>query len=392
MLVGFFDAMRAARIPVSVRELLDLVEALQAHLVFADMEQFYFLARAVLVKDERHYDKFDRAFAAYFEGLPDVERLSEALIPDEWLRLEFERQLSAEDKARLQGLGGLDKLLETFRQRLEEQQKKHAGGNKWIGTGGTSPFGSGGYHPEGIRLGEAGTRRGKAVKVWQQREYRNLDEDVEVSRRNIQLALRRLRKFARQGAAQELDIDMTIDHTAREGGLLDIQMRPERRNAVKLLLLFDIGGSMDPHVKVCQELFSACRTEFKHLEYYYFHNFIYEAVWRNNFRRMSEITPTHQLLRTYGPDWKVVFVGDAAMAPYEITQPGGSVEHWNEEAGFVWMQRFVSHFRRLVWINPYAEEHWAYSASTGLVRELVQNQMYPLTLHGLEQGMRQLAK
>ncbi len=309
-----------------------------------------------------------------------------------WLRKEFERLLTDEEKAQIQSLGGLDKLIEEFKKRLEEQKERHAGGNKWIGTGGTSPFGSGGFNPEGIRVGDAGKRQGKAAKVWDQREYKNLDDQVELGTRNIKIALRRLRKFAREGAAEELDIDGTIDHTAKDAGLLNIQMRPERRNTVKLLLLLDIGGSMDAHVKVCEELFSACKTEFKHLEYFYFHNFIYESVWKNNLRRSSERTATFDLLHKYGPDYKVVFVGDAAMAPYEITQAGGSVEHWNEEAGYVWMQRFMEKYKKLIWINPYPKDTWNYTASTGLVRELVKEQMYPLTLSGLEEGMRFLSR
>lgn len=392
MLLNLFNEMRAAKVPVSVRELLDLHHALQRHVVFADMDEFYYLARAILVKDERHFDKFDRAFAAYFKGLENLDRHIEALIPEDWLRKEFERSLTAEERAQIQSLGGLDKLIEAFKQRLQEQKERHAGGNKWIGTGGTSPFGSGGFNPEGIRVGDAGERQGKAVKVWDQREYKNLDDQMELGTRNIKLALRRLRRFARQGAAEELDIDGTIDHTARDAGLLNIQMRPERRNTVKLLLLFDIGGSMDAHVRVCEELFSACRTEFKHLEYYYFHNCVYETVWKNNLRRTSERYSTFDLLHKYGDDYKVVFVGDAAMAPYEITQPGGSVEHWNEEAGYVWMQRIMAKFRKVIWINPYPRQAWDYTASTHLVRELIEDRMYPLTLQGLEDGMRYLSK
>lgn len=392
MLLNLFNEMRAAKVPVSVRELLDLINALEQRVTFADMDEFYFLARAILVKDERHFDKFDRAFSAYFNGLQNLDQHLEALIPEEWLRKEFERSLSAEERAQIQSLGGLDKLIEAFKQRLEEQKGRHAGGSKWIGTGGTSPFGSGGYNPEGIRVGDAGERQGKAVKVWDQREYRNLDDSVELGTRNIKVALRRLRQFARQGAADELDIDGTIDHTARDGGLLNIQLRPERRNNVKLLLLFDIGGSMDAHVKVCEELFSACRTEFKHLEYFYFHNCVYETVWKDNHRRNAERISTHDLLHKYGPDYKVVFIGDAAMAPYEITHPGGSVEHWNEEPGLVWLQRFVQTYRKLIWINPYPQHTWGYTASTHLIRELVEERMYPLTLSGLEDGMRYLAK
>ena len=392
MLLNLFNEMRAAKVPVSVRELLDLINALKHNVVFADMDEFYYVARAILVKDERHYDKFDRAFAAYFKGIENLDQHIEALIPDEWLRREFERSLSDEERAQIESLGGLDKLIEAFKQRLEEQKGKHQGGNKWIGTGGTSPFGSGGYNPEGFRLGEDGKRQGKAVKVWDQREYKNLDDQVELGTRNIKVALRRLRKFARQGAEDEFDLSGTIDHTARDGGLLNIQVRPERRNKVKMLILFDIGGSMDAHVKVCEELFSACKTEFKHMEYYYFHNFIYESVWKNNLRRGSERTSTQDLLHKYGADYKVIFIGDAAMAPYEVTQAGGSVEHWNEEPGYVWMQRFMQKFKKLIWINPYPKHTWDYTASTSIIRELVEDKMYPLTIEGLEEGMRYLAK
>lgn len=392
MLLNLFHELRAARVPVSLRELLDLIAALERNVVFADMDEFYYLARAVLVKDERHYDKFDRAFAAYFKGLENLQEHIEALIPEDWLRREFMRQLSDEERAQIQSLGGLDKLIETFKQRLKEQQKRHAGGNKWIGTGGTSPFGSGGYHPEGIRIGDAGERQGRAVKVWEQREYKNLDEDEQLNTRSIQMALRRLRQFARQGAAEEFDLPGTIEHTARDGGLLNIRMRPERRNTVKLLILFDIGGSMDAHIEECQALFSACRTEFKHLEYYYFHNFLYESVWKNNQRRNSERTPTYDLLHTYGSDWKVIIVGDASMAPYEISHAGGSVEHWNEEPGYLWMQRFMQHFDKLVWLNPYPEHAWRYTQSIGMTRELVEGEMYPMTLAGLEQAMQSLSR
>ncbi|WP_295478363.1 VWA domain-containing protein [uncultured Pseudomonas sp.] len=392
MLINLFNEMRAARVPVSLRELLDLIEALQQRVVFANIDEFYFLARAILVKDERHFDKFDRAFGAYFNGLQDLDEALQALIPEDWLRKEFERSLTPEERAQIQSLGGLDKLLEAFKQRLAEQKERHAGGNKWIGTGGTSPFGSGGYHTEGIRVGDAGQRQGKAVKVWEQREYRNLDDQVELGTRNLKVALRRLRKFAREGAAEELDLDGTIEHTARDAGLLNIQMRPERRNAVKLLLLFDIGGSMDAHVKVCEELFSACKTEFKHLEYYYFHNCVYETLWKDNLRRNAERIATQDVLHTYGADYKVIFVGDAAMAPYEISQPGGSVEHWNEEPGYLWMQRFMAKFRKLIWINPYPRHAWEYTTSTHIIRDLVEQRMYPLTLEGLDEGIRYLAK
>ncbi len=391
MLLNLFSELRAARVPVSLRELLDLIAALEKNIVFADMDEFYYLARAILVKDERHYDKFDRAFAAYFEGLENLNEHIEALVPEEWLRQEFLRSLSAEEREQIKSLGGLDNLIEAFKQRLEEQQKRHSGGSKWIGTGGTSPFGSGGYNPEGIRVGDAGERQGRAVKVWDKREFKDLDDQVELGTRNIKMALRRLRQFARTGAADELDLPSTIKQTARDGGLLNIQMRPERRNTVKLLVLFDIGGSMDAHIQVCQELFSACKAEFKHLEYYYFHNYVYESLWKNNARRYQESTPTHEVLNTYGQDYKVIFVGDAAMAPYEVTHIGGSVEHWNKEAGYVWMQRFLEKFDKLVWLNPYPKQHWQYTQSTQIIRQQLENQMYPMTLEGIEQAMRYLA-
>ena len=392
MLLNLFTEMRAAKVPVSLRELLDLINALKHNVVFADMDEFYYLARAILVKDERHYDKFDRAFAAYFEGIENLDQHIEALIPDEWLRREFERSLSAEERAKIESLGGLDKLIEAFKERLEEQKGKHQGGNKWIGTGGTSPFGSGGYNPEGFRIGNEGERQGRAVKVWEQRDYKDLDDQVEIGTRNIKVALRRLRKFARQGAESEFDLNSTIDHTARDGGLLNIQMRAERRNTVKLLILFDIGGSMDEHVKISEELFSACRTEFKHMEYYYFHNFIYEGLWKNNARRHNERILTQDILHKYGDDYKVIFVGDAAMSPYEIAQPGGSVEHWNDEPGYVWMQRFMQKFKKIIWLNPYPKNAWQYTQSTSMIRELIEDQMYPMTIEGLEQGMSYLAK
>ena len=392
MFIGLFETLKRAGVPVSLRELLDLHAVAERGVVFADMEAFYQVARTVMVKDERHFDRFDRAFAAWFDGLENLDAAIEALIPDDWLRREFEKQLSEEEKAQIESLGGLEQLIEAFKQRLEEQQERHAGGNKWIGTGGTSPFGSGGYNPEGIRIGNAGERQGRAVKVWEQREYKNLDEDEQLNTRSIQMALRRLRQFARQGAAEEFDLPATIEHTARDGGLLNIRMRPERRNTVKLLILFDIGGSMDAHIEECQALFSACRTEFKHLEYYYFHNFIYESVWKNNQRRHSERTPTYDLLHTYGSDWKVIFVGDASMAPYEVSHAGGSVEHWNEEPGYVWMQRFMQHFERLVWLNPYPQQSWHYTRSIDMIRKLVEGEMYPMTLAGLEQAMQALAR
>jgi len=391
MLIGFFLNLRRYKLPVSVTELLSLIEALQQHLVFADLDEFYFLARTCLVKDEKHFDKFDRAFGAYFQDLETLDDILEQMIPEEWLRSEFLKQLSDEEKAKIESLGGLEKLLEEFQKRLEEQKERHSGGNRWIGTGGTSPFGNSGYNPEGIRVG-GNSRNKSAAKVWQKREFRNLDDSVSLGTRNIQVALRKLRKFARSGAAEELDLDDTITSTARNAGLLDIKMVPERHNAVKVLIFFDVGGSMDPHVRVCEELFSACRSEFKHLEYFYFHNFIYEHVWKDNQRRYRETTPLQEVLRTYGKDYRVIFVGDASMAPYEITSRYGSVEHMNEEPGATWMQRVTDAFGKLVWLNPIGEEYWQYTASIGMARELVDEHMYPMTLEGLDRAIAYLVK
>ncbi|MGM0434165.1 MAG: vWA domain-containing protein [Pseudomonadota bacterium] len=392
MLIDFFLEVRRAGVPASLREFLDLTEALQKRLAFADMEDFYFLSRLCLVKDERHYDKFDRAFDAYFKGIENLDELLEALIPDDWLRSEFEKHLSEEEKAQIESLGGLEELIETFKQRMDEQTDRHEGGNKWIGTGGTSPFGANGYNPEGYRIGQDRGRHGRAVKVWEKREYRDLDDSVTISSRNIKVALKRLRKFARQGAPEHLDMDDTIRNTARNGGYLDLKMVPERHNAVKVLLFFDVGGSMDPHVKVCEELFSACREEFKHLEYYYFHNFIYEGVWKDSSRRTTEITPTWEVINTYPSDYKVIFVGDATMAPYEVSHPGGSIEHWNEEAGSTWFQRLTDHFSKVVWLNPLPEDYWGQGGSLGMIQKLVGFQMYPMTLEGLESAMRYLSR
>ncbi len=390
MLINFFMCLKENRLPVSLTELFALLECLEQNLAFASVDDFYHLARLCMVKDEKHYDRFDRAFSRYFE---DIESNAEAFadaVPEQWLRKQFEASLSEEEKAKLESLGGLEKLLEEFKKRLQEQRKRHEGGSKWIGTGGTSPFGAYGYHPEGIRLGQETGRSGKAVKVWDRREYRDLDDSVEIGTRNIKLALRKLRRFAREGAEEELDMDETISSTARGGGLLDIKMVPERHNAVKVLLFFDVGGSMDPHVKICEELFSAARSEFKHLEYYYFHNFLYESVWTKGRRRHAETEPTFDLIRKYPKDYKVIFVGDATMAPYEITHAGGSIEHYNEEPGAVWMRRMTDHFEHLVWLNPTPRDYWEHSYSIGLVRELVDKRMMALTLNGLEDAMRTL--
>jgi len=391
MLVNFFHGLKDAGVPVTTRELLDLLQAMKQNLAFADIDAFYNLSRAVLVKDEKYYDRFDRAFGAHFRELEDLDDVIEALIPDDWLRSEFIKQLSEEEKQKIESLGGLEKLIETFKERLEEQKKKHKGGSKWIGTEGTSPFGNDGYNPEGIRIGGESKNK-RAVKVWDRRDFKNYDDGVELGTRNIKIALRRLRKFARTGSADELDLDDTISSTARNAGLLDIKMVPERHNAVKVLLFLDVGGSMDPHVKVCEELFSAARTEFKHLEYFYFHNFLYESVWRNNIRRHNQRTATLDLMHKYGHDYKVVIVGDASMSPYEIVQPGGSVEHWNEEAGELWLRRLRETYSKCVWLNPVPKDEWQYTQSIGITNQLMEGQMFPLTLAGLEDAMGALVK
>ena len=392
MLVRFFSDLRAGGVPVTLPEFLGLLEGLEARVAALSPEDFYYFARMALVKDERHFDRFDRVFAEHFAG---AEKLFEKLwaeLPADWLQTLSERLFSDEEKRHIQSLGGWRKLLETLRQRLREQQGRHEGGNRWIGTAGTSPFGNRGFNPEGVRIGQAGSHQGRALKVWEARDYRNLDDGVELGTRNLKMALRRLRRFAREGAPEELDLEGTIDSTARHAGILDIRLQPERRNAIKLLLLLDVGGSMDPHVKVCEELFSAARAEFKHLEYFYFHNFPYERLWKDNRRRFSEITDTQKLLRTFNADYHVVFIGDATMSPYEIEQPGGSVEHWNDEPGRVWMQRIAAHFPRLVWLNPEPEDHWKWTPSLQITREIIGNRMFPLTLDGIDRAMRELKR
>ena len=390
MLVDFFLHLKARQLPVSTKELLALLEALQARLVGASLDDFYLLARAILVKDEALYDRFDRAFGEYFKGVEALPGL-EAMIPEEWLELAAKRHLSEEDRLKLQKLG-YEKLFEQFRQRLAEQKERHAGGSKWIGTAGTSPYGHGGYHPEGIRIGGESAGNRTAIKVWEQREFRNLDDSVDLGVRNIKVALRRLRRFARQGAATELDLDGTIAGTARNAGWLDLQMRPERHNAVKVLLFLDIGGSMDDHIAACEELFSAARSEFKHLEHFYFHNCVYEGVWKDNRRRHGERMPTWDVIHTYGADYKLIFVGDATMSPYEIARPGGSVEHWNEEAGATWLERMLNTWSHAVWLNPLPEAHWTYAPSLHMIRQLFGNRMFPLSPDGLERAMRALSR
>ena len=395
MFLPFFSALRSHAVPVSLREFLAFLEAMRANLVTYDAEGFYFLARAILVKDERNIDKFDRAFAATFSGLEAItlEQVLEAVdIPGDWLEKLAEKHLTAEEKAEIEALGGFDKLMETLKKRLEEQKGRHQGGNKWVGTAGTSPFGAYGYNPEGVRIGQDASRHQKAVKVWDKREFRNLDDSVELGTRNIKVALKRLRRWARDGADEELDLNGTIRATA-EHGYLDVVTRPERRNAVKVLLFLDVGGSMDPHVKVVEELFSAARAEFKHMEYFYFHNCLYEGVWRDNRRRWDAQMPTHEVLRTYGPDYKCIFVGDASMSPYEVAYPGGASEHWNAESGATWLTRAREQWSSVLWINPIPEKYWSYTQSIGMIRDVMgEDAMVPMTLEGLSRGMKALTR
>lgn len=392
MFLPFLAELRKAGLPVSLREFLSFLEALDAGLAMFDVEEFYHLARLTLVKDESKIDRFDRAFAAAFKGLeniPDASVLEAVAIPPEWLQKLAEKVLTPEERAEIAALGGFDKLMETLRQRLAEQKGRHQGGNKWIGTAGTSPFGAYGYNPEGVRIGQDSSRHQRAVKVWDKREFRNLDDQVELGTRNIKVALKRLRAWARHGAAEELDLNGTIRATA-DHGYLDVQLRPERRNAVRVLLLLDIGGSMDSHIKVAEELFSAARAEFKHLEHFYFHNCLYEGVWRDSRRRWTEVTPTWEVLNRFGRDWKCIFVGDAAMSPYEITHAGGANEHWNPEPGAVWLDRARAQWPDHVWLNPLPERDWRHTRSVGMVREIFENRMFPLTLDGLTRAMRVL--
>jgi uncharacterized protein len=385
------DELRHAGIPASLKEHLVLLEALDREVIERSPEDFYYLARATFVKDEGLLDRFDQVFAKVFKGLETSYGTEAAEIPEDWLRKVAELYLTEEQMKEIEKLGSWDEIMETLKKRLEEQKERHQGGNKWIGTGGTSPFGAYGYNPEGVRIGQEEGRHGRAIKVWDKREFKNLDSTKELGTRNIKIALRRLRRFAREGAADELDIDATIDGTARQGWL-DIQMRPERHNAVKLLLFLDVGGSMDPHIKLCEELFSATTAEFKNMEFFYFHNCLYEGVWKDNRRRFSERTPTWDVLHKYGHDYKVIFVGDASMSPYEITHPGGSVEHFNEEAGAVWMHRIANTYPATAWLNPVPEKHWGYSQSIAIMRELLNDRMFPLTLDGLDDAMRELSR
>jgi len=391
MLIEFFLKLKDGGVPVSIKEFLMLLEAMEKQVVFGSVEDFYYLARTCLVKDEKYFDRFDRVFSAYFKGIIDVEDVV-AQIPEEWLRKLAEKHLTEEEKQIIESMGGWEKLMETLKQRLEEQKGRHQGGNKWIGTAGTSPFGAYGYNPEGVRIGQQESRHRRAVKVWDKREYKNLDDSVEIGTRNLKIALRKLRKFARTGSPDELDLDDTVRSTAKNAGWLDLKMVPERHNAVKVLLFLDVGGSMDDHIRICEQLFSAARTEFKHLEYFYFHNFIYERVWKDNRRRHTERMLTWDVLRTYPHDYKVIFVGDATMSPYEITFPGGSVEHTNEEPGALWLQRILSIYPNTIWINPQAESLWDYHESIRVTRELMSGRMFPLTLDGLDRGMHLLRK
>jgi uncharacterized protein len=389
MLVDFFLHLKSFRLPVSTREFLTLLEALDERVVSLSIDDFHTLARTCLVKDEQHFDRFDLAFGSYFKNVDAIFDIR-AEIPEEWLRKQFLRNLSDEDRKLAEALGGIDKLLELFKQRLEEQRKRHAGGKKWIGTGGTSPFGAYGYNPEGIRVGQDAGGARSAVKVWDERAFKNLDGDVELNTRNLKVALRRLRRFAREGVPEELDLDGTIEGTARNAGYLDLRLQPERRNRVKVLLFLDAGGSMDPHVQVCEELFSAAKSEFRHLESFYFHNCVYDHVWRDNLRRRNERLGTLELIRTYGPDWRVIFVGDAAMSPYELTQTGGSVEYMNDEPGLNWLARIFDHFRKVIWWNPEPARGWEYTRSTQILLQALGPRMFPLTLDGVARGIDSL--
>ncbi|VVD97341.1 vWA domain-containing protein [Pandoraea soli] len=391
MLIDFFYTLRAAKLPVSVKEYLTLLEALQRQVIAPSLDEFYYLARLSLIKDEKHYDKFDQAFGAYFKGVQQIVDAS-GEVPLEWLKKRMQRDLSPEDKARIQALGGIDKLMERLKQLFDEQKGRHEGGNKWIGTGGTSPFGNGGFNPEGIRIGGESNGNRTAVKVWDQRTYRDYDDAVELGTRNIKVALRRLRKFAREGAAEELDLDDTIRSTAANAGWLDLKLVPERHNNVKVLMLLDVGGSMDDHIARTEELFSAAKSEFKHLEFYYFHNCVYDYLWRQNRRRHNERFDTWDVLRKYPPDYKLIFVGDATMSPYEVLQAGGSVEYNNAEAGAVWLRRFIDRYPRHAWLNPEPEAIWQYRQSISVIRQLFAGRMYPITLAGLESAMRALSK
>jgi uncharacterized protein with von Willebrand factor type A (vWA) domain len=390
MLIKFFFMLRVGGLKPSITELLHLLDILKHGISEFSIENFYFLARTTMVKDEALYDRFDQIFAAHFSGIEKIVNELFSEVPDEWLRKQAELMLTEAERAEIEALGGFEKLIETLKKRFEEQKERHQGGNKWIGTAGTSPFGAYGYNPEGVRIGQAGSRQRTAVKVWDKREFRNLDNSISLGTRGIKIALRQLRKFAREGLADQLDIDSTIASTAKNAGLLDLKMIPEKHNSIKILLCLDVGGSMDDHVKICEELFSAASSEFKNLEYFYFHNFLYEKLWKDNRRRNIEQIPVMDIINKYGSDYKLVFVGDATMSPYEIAYPGGSIEHWNEEAGALWIQRLLGHFTKAIWFNPEPENRWEYTPSIKLTNELMQGKMFPLTLSGLSDGIREL--
>jgi len=391
MLIDFFSTLRKAAIPVTISELLILLKALEQNIVFANINDFYSLARVCLIKDEKYFDRYDQAFAYYFKGVDSVKLFNDVKIPEDWLRSEFIKSLSAEEKAKIAALGGLDKLFDTFIQRLEEQKKRHAGGSKWIGTGGTSPFGCQGFNPEGIRIGGTSSQH-NAVKVWEKRQFKNLDDNVELGTRNMKLALRKLRQFARTGSTEELDLSNTIQSTAQNAGLLDIKMIPQRHNATKVLLFLDIGGSMDSYIHLCEQLFSAARSEFKHLEYFYFHNCVYEKLWQDNNRRLSETISTQDVINSYGSDYRVIFIGDAAMSPYELFRKFGSIEHMNEEPGDLWLQRIQDTWQKVIWLNPVIESHWQYTQTTQAIKQQFNDHMYPLTLAGLSNAINYLSK
>lgn len=390
MFIDFFLTLKKHKVPCTLRELLDLIAVLKKGVVFANIDDFYNVAKIVMVKDEMYYDRYDRAFAEYFEGIQKID-VFDQILPEDWLRKEFEKNLSPEEKEKLKALGGLEELMKTLKERLEEQKKRHAGGNKWVGTGGTSPFGAYGYNPEGVRVGQDGGRNKSAVKVWDKREFQNFDQDRELGTRNIKLALKKLRKFARVGESEKLDINTTINSTAKNGGMLDVRMQPERHNAVKVLMFFDVGGSMDDYIQMCEELFSASHTEFKHLEFFYFHNCLYDKVWKDNNRRRTETIDLTEIIRTFGADYKVIFVGDATMGPYEITYPGGSVEHWNEKPGVDYMQQVTNHFTKVAWLNPQPEVQWPYHQSITIMQKLINNKMFPLTVDGIGRAIKELS-
>ena len=392
MFIGFFHKLKKTGIPVSIREYLDFISGLGKGVTQLDTNMFYYFARSSLVKDEKYFDRFDKVFSEFFEGALNAGEEILANIPEQWIRDALQKNLSEEEKRKIESLGGWDKLLETLKERLKEQKKRHQGGNKWIGTGGTSPFGSGGYNPEGIRIGNEGKRQGKAVKVWEQRLWSNFDDTKTLGIRDIRVAVRRLRKFAREGVPEEFDIDETVTSTAKNAGYLDVKLRPERKNRVKILLFLDVGGSMDPHIEACEEIFSAAKSEFKNLEHFYFHNCIYEILWKNNPRSSQDIISTYDVLRKFGSDYRIIFVGDASMSPYEITYPGGSIEHWNEEAGIVWLDRLSAHFDSITWLNPEPRKFWNSSESNRIINEIFDGNMFELNLKGIEEAMKVLAR